>query len=131
GHEVTLAGTATPVSITFQTGCIITVEDGQLVGIGDVLARIPQESSKTRDITGGLPRVDELFAARVPNDAGTLAEVTGTVSFGKNTKGKQSLVISDVEGVAHEFLISKEKHVLAHDGQVVNRGEMIVDGPAD
>ncbi|OGS93877.1 MAG: DNA-directed RNA polymerase subunit beta' [Gallionellales bacterium GWE2_58_10] len=131
GQEVTLAGTATPVSITFQTGCIITVEDGQHVGVGDVLARIPQESSKTRDITGGLPRVAELFEARVPKDAGVLAEVTGIVSFGKDTKGKQRLVITDVEGVAHEFLISKEKHVLAHDGQVVNRGEMIVDGPAD
>ena len=131
GQEVTLAGTATPVSITFQTGCIITVEDGQHVGVGDVLARIPQESSKTRDITGGLPRVAELFEARVPKDAGVLAEVTGIVSFGKDTKGKQRLVITDVEGVGHEFLISKEKHVLAHDGQVVNRGEMIVDGPAD
>ena len=131
GQEVTLAGTVTPVSITFQTGCIITVEDGQHVGVGDVLARIPQESSKTRDITGGLPRVAELFEARVPKDAGMLAEVTGTVSFGKDTKGKQRLVITDVEGIAHEFLISKEKHVLAHDGQVVNRGEMIVDGPAD
>ena len=131
GQEVTLAGTVTPVSITFQTGCIITVEDGQHVGVGDVLARIPQESSKTRDITGGLPRVAELFEARVPKDAGMLAEVTGTVSFGKDTKGKQRLVITDVEGLAHEFLISKEKHVLAHDGQVVNRGEMIVDGPAD
>ncbi len=131
GKEVTLAGTATPVSITFQTGCIITVEDGQHVGVGDVLARIPQESSKTRDITGGLPRVAELFEARVPKDAGMLAEVTGTVSFGKDTKGKQRLVITTVEGEVHEFLISKEKHVLAHDGQVVNQGEMIVDGPAD
>ena len=131
GQEVTLAGTATPVSITFQTGCIITVEDGQRVGVGDVLARIPQESSKTRDITGGLPRVAELFEARVPKDAGMLAECTGTVSFGKDTKGKQRLVITDVDGIANEFLISKEKHVLAHDGQVVNQGEMIVDGPAD
>jgi len=131
GQEVRLAGTDTPVSVTFQTGSIITVEDGQHVGVGDVLARIPQESSKTRDITGGLPRVAELFEARVPKDAGMLAEVTGTVSFGKDTKGKQRLVITDVEGVAHEFLISKEKHVLVHDGQVVNRGEMIVDGPAD
>ncbi len=131
GHEVKLAGTDTSVSVTFQTGSIITVEDGQHVGVGDVLARIPQESSKTRDITGGLPRVAELFEARVPKDAGMLAEVTGTVSFGKDTKGKQRLVITDVDGVAHEFLISKEKHVLAHDGQVVNRGEMIVDGPAD
>ena len=131
GQEVKLTGTDTSVSVTFQTGSIITVEDGQHVGVGDVLARIPQESSKTRDITGGLPRVAELFEARVPKDAGMLAEVTGTVSFGKDTKGKQRLVITDVDGVAHEFLISKEKHVLAHDGQVVNRGEMIVDGPAD
>ncbi|MBI1886760.1 MAG: DNA-directed RNA polymerase subunit beta' [Nitrosomonadales bacterium] len=131
GQEVKLAGTDTSVSVTFQTGSIITVEDGQHVGVGDVLARIPQESSKTRDITGGLPRVAELFEARVPKDAGMLAEVTGTVSFGKDTKGKQRLVITDVDGVANEFLISKEKHVLAHDGQVVNRGEMIVDGPAD
>ena len=131
GQEVKLAGTDTAVSVTFQTGCIITVEDGQQVGVGDVLARIPQESSKTRDITGGLPRVAELFEARVPKDAGMLAECTGTVSFGKDTKGKQRLVITDVDGVPNEFLIPKEKHVLAHDGQVVNQGEMIVDGPAD
>ena len=131
GDEVQLTGTETAVSVTFQTGCIITVEDGQHVGVGDVLARIPQESSKTRDITGGLPRVAELFEARIPKDAGMLAECTGTVSFGKETKGKQRLVITDVEGVANEFLIPKEKHVLVHDGQMVTRGEMIVDGPAD
>jgi DNA-directed RNA polymerase subunit beta' len=131
GEDVKLTGTETAVSVTFQTGCIITVEDGQQVGIGDVLARIPQESSKTRDITGGLPRVAELFEARIPKDAGMLAETTGTVSFGKETKGKQRLVITDVEGIANEFLIPKEKHVLVHDGQMVTRGEMIVDGPAD
>ncbi|MGA8148789.1 MAG: DNA-directed RNA polymerase subunit beta' [Gallionellaceae bacterium] len=131
GSEIRLAGTDTAISVTFQTGCIITVEDGQHVGVGEVLARIPQESSKTRDITGGLPRVAELFEARSPKDAGMLAEVTGTASFGKDTKGKQRLVITDVEGVAHEFLIPKDKHVLVHDGQVVNQGEMIVDGPAD
>ena len=131
GGEVKLHGTETAVSVTFQTSAIITVEDGQTVGVGDVLARMPQESSKTRDITGGLPRVAELFEARIPKDAGMLAECTGTVSFGKDTKGKQRLVITDVDGIAHEFLIPKEKHVLAHDGQVVNQGEMIVDGPAD
>ncbi len=131
GQDVKLHGTETAVSVTFQTGAIITVEDGQMVGVGDVLARMPQESSKTRDITGGLPRVAELFEARVPKDAGMLAECTGTVSFGKDTKGKQRLVITDVDGIANEFLIPKEKHVLAHDGQVVNQGEMIVDGPAD
>ena len=99
--------------------------------MGEVLARIPQETSKTRDITGGLPRVAELFEARSPKDAGLLAEITGTVSFGKDTKGKQRLVITDLDGVAHEYLIPKDKHVMAHDGQVVNKGEMIVDGPAD
>jgi DNA-directed RNA polymerase subunit beta' len=107
------------------------VKDGQQVHVGEVLARIPQESQKTRDITGGLPRVAELFEARSPKDAGMLAEVTGTVSFGKDTKGKQRLVITDLDGTPHEFLISKDKHVLVHDGQVVNKGESIVDGPAD
>jgi DNA-directed RNA polymerase subunit beta' len=131
GNEINIAGTDTPISVTFQVGSIITVENGQTVGVGDVLARIPQESSKTRDITGGLPRVAELFEARSPKDAGMLAEVTGTASFGKETKGKQRLVITDVDGVVNEFLIPKEKHVLVHDGQVVNQGEMIVDGPAD
>ncbi len=119
------------MNITFQLGSIITVKDGQQVAVGEVLARIPQETSKTRDITGGLPRVAELFEARSPKDAGLLAEVTGTVSFGKDTKGKQRLVITDLDGVAHEYLIPKDKHVTAHDGQVVNKGESIVDGPAD
>jgi DNA-directed RNA polymerase subunit beta' len=119
------------VNITFQISSIITVRDGQEVGVGEVLSRIPQETSKTRDITGGLPRVAELFEARSPKDAGVLAEVTGTVSFGKDTKGKQRLVITDLDGVAHEYLIPKDKHVMAHDGQVVNKGELIVDGPAD
>lgn len=96
-----------------------------------MLARIPQESSKTRDITGGLPRVAELFEARSPKDAGMLAEVTGTVSFGKDTKGKQRLIITDLDNNTVETLIPKEKHVLVHDGQVVNRGELIVDGPVD
>lgn len=131
GEDVRIAGTDHAVNISFPVGALITVRDGQQVAVGEVLARIPQESQKTRDITGGLPRVAELFEARSPKDAGMLAEVTGTVSFGKDTKGKQRLVITDLEGVSHEFLIPKEKQVLVHDGQVVNKGEMIVDGPAD
>ena len=131
GEEVKIHGTDHSVTITFQVGSIITVKDGQQASVGDILARIPQESSKTRDITGGLPRVAELFEARSPKDAGMLAEVTGTVSFGKDTKGKQRLVITEPDGVAHEYLITKDKHVMAHDGQVVNRGEFIVDGSAD
>jgi len=131
GSEVKITGGDQSVNITFQLGCIITVKDGQEVGVGEVLARIPQESSKTRDITGGLPRVAELFEARSPKDAGMLAEVTGTVSFGKDTKGKQRLVITDLDGIGNEYLIPKDKHVTAHDGQVVTKGESIVDGPAD
>ncbi|WP_417069446.1 DNA-directed RNA polymerase subunit beta' [Niveibacterium terrae] len=131
GEEVKIPGTDHAVTITFQVGSLITVKDGQEVSVGDVLARIPQESAKTRDITGGLPRVAELFEARSPKDAGLLAEVTGTLSFGKDTKGKQRLVITELDGTVHEFLIPKDKHVLVHDGQVVQRGESIVDGPAD
>jgi DNA-directed RNA polymerase subunit beta' len=131
GLEVKMHGTEHAVAITFQVGSIITVADGQQVGVGDVLAKIPQESAKTRDITGGLPRVAELFEARTPKDVGMLAEYTGTVSFGKDTKGKQRLVITDMDGVAHEYLILKDKHVMVHDGQVVNKGEVIVDGEPD
>ncbi|NCV52484.1 MAG: DNA-directed RNA polymerase subunit beta', partial [Gammaproteobacteria bacterium] len=131
GDEVKLQGSQNPVNYTFQPKYIITVDDNQEVKVGDVLARIPLESSKTRDITGGLPRVAELFEARSPKDAGVLAEITGTVSFGKDTKGKQRLVITDENGDAQEFLISKDKHITVHDGQVVTQGEVIVDGPAD
>ena len=131
GEEIHAPGSDTPVTMAFPIGAIITVREGQEIGKGDVLARIPQASTKTRDITGGLPRVAELFEARTPKDAGMLAEVTGTVSFGKETKGKQRLVITDTDGIAVETLISKEKQVLVHDGQVVNRGETIVDGAVD
>ncbi len=131
GEEVRVSGSNHPVSIAFQVGSIISVLNGQKVGVGDALARMPQESAKTRDITGGLPRVAELFEARTPKDPSMLAEVTGTIGFGKDTKGKLRLVITDVEGKQHEFLISKDKHVLVHDGQVVNKGEKIVEGLPD
>jgi DNA-directed RNA polymerase subunit beta' len=131
GDEVRIAGTDHAVNISFPVGAVIAVRDGQQVQVGEVLARIPQEVSKTRDITGGLPRVAELFEARSPKDAGMLAEVTGTVSFGKDTKGKQRLVITDLDKQEHEYLIAKDKHLLVHDGQVVNKGESIVDGPVD
>lgn len=130
-EEVKLINSDSPVNVTFQKGYIITVNDNQDVAVGDVLARIPQEASKTRDITGGLPRVAELFEARSPKDAGLLAEMTGTVSFGKDTKGKQRLIITSEDGATNESLIPKDKLITAHDGQIVNKGEIIVDGPAD
>ena len=131
GNEVKIPGTDHSVTIGFQVGALIQVRDGQDVGPGEVLARIPVEGQKTRDITGGLPRVAELFEARSPKDKGTLAELTGTVSFGKETKGKIRLQITDPDGKVWEELIPKEKNILVHEGQVVNKGESIVDGPAD
>ena len=131
GNEVKIPGTDHSVTIGFQVGALIQVRDGQDVGPGEVLARIPVEGQKPRDITGGLPRVAELFEARTPKDKGTLAEMTGTVSFGKETKGKVRLQITDPEGHVFEELVPKEKNILVHEGQVVNKGESIVDGPAD
>ena len=131
GKEVKIPGTDHSVTIGFQVGALIQVRDGQEVGPGEVLARIPVEGQKTRDITGGLPRVAELFEARSPKDKGVLAELTGTVSFGKETKGKIRLQITDPDGEVWEELIPKEKNIMVHEGQVVNKGENIVDGPAD
>ena len=131
GNEVKIPGTDHSVTIGFQVGALIQVRDGQDVAGGEVLARIPIEGQKTRDITGGLPRVAELFEARSPKDKGVLAEMTGTVSFGKETKGKIRLQITDPDGGVHEELVPKEKNILVHEGQVVNKGESVVDGPAD
>ena len=131
GNEVKIPGTDHSVTIGFPVGSLVQVRDGMDVGPGEVLARIPVEGQKTRDITGGLPRVAELFEARSPKDKGVLAEMTGTVSFGKETKGKVRLQITDPEGAVWEDLVPKEKNILVHEGQVVNKGESVVDGPAD
>jgi DNA-directed RNA polymerase subunit beta' len=131
GNEVKIPGTDHSVTIGFPVGSLIQVRDGQDVGGGEVLARIPIEGQKTRDITGGLPRVAELFEARSPKDKGALAEITGTVSFGKETKGKIRMQITDQDGKVWEELVPKEKNILVHEGQVVNKGESVVDGPAD
>ena len=131
GNEVKIPGTDHSVTIGFPVGSLIQIRDGMNLAPGEVLARIPIEGQKTRDITGGLPRVAELFEARTPKDKGALAERTGTVSFGKETKGKLRLQITDPDGTVYEELVLKEKNVLVHEGQVVNMGEHIVDGPAD
>jgi DNA-directed RNA polymerase subunit beta' len=131
GNEVKIPGTDHSVTIGFPVGALVQVRDGQDVGSGEVLARIPIEGQKTRDITGGLPRVAELFEARTPKDKGVLAEATGTVSFGKETKGKVRLQITDPDGKVWEELVPKEKNILVHEGQVVNKGESVVGGPAD
>lgn len=110
------------------SGAIVGIQDGSVAAIGDVLARIPQESSKTRDITGGLPRVADLFEGRKTKDPAILAEASGTVSFGKETKGKQRIVISNVDGDTTEMLIPKWRHVTVFEGEQVERGETIAEG---
>jgi DNA-directed RNA polymerase subunit beta' len=128
GKDMNIAGTDIPAHYFLPADAVVSVADGAAVQEGDVLARIPQESSKTRDITGGLPRVADLFEARKPKDPAILAEATGTVSFGKDTKGKQRLVITDADGESHEELIPKWRHVNVFEGEHVEKGEMIADG---
>jgi len=128
GNDLNIAGTDIPAHYYLPAGAIVNVADGAAVGVGDVLARIPQESSKTRDITGGLPRVADLFEARKPKEPAILAEATGTVSFGKDTKGKQRLVITDADGEQHEELIPKWRHVNVFEGEHVAKGEIVSDG---
>jgi DNA-directed RNA polymerase subunit beta' len=128
GKDLCLAGTDIPAHYFLQAGSIVQMQDGQDVLVGDVVARIPQESSKTRDITGGLPRVADLFEARKPKEPSILAEVSGIVSFGKDTKGKQRLVITKDDGETYEELIPKWRHIIVFEGERVEKGETVVDG---
>ncbi|MBZ2190442.1 DNA-directed RNA polymerase subunit beta' [Alcanivorax sp. JB21] len=130
GKPVNMANTDTPAQYFLPSGSLTSLRDGVDVGMGDVIARIPQESSKTRDITGGLPRVADLFEARQPKEAAILAEKSGAVSFGKETKGKVRLVITpDDGGDTHEELIPKWRQLNVFEGEHVEKGEVISDGP--
>ncbi len=127
-HELKFPGTDIPVTYTLPANAVVTVEDGQKMGVGDVIARIPQESSKTRDITGGLPRVADLFEARKPKDPAVLAEASGTIRFGEATKGKQRIKIIDGDGNETEMLVPKWRQIGVFEGEHVERGEIISDG---
>ena len=118
-----------PEALPGQPAAILNLENGQQAGVGDVIARIPREGSKARDIVGGLPRVAELFEARKPKEPAVLAEATGTVSFGKETKGKRRLVITEADGEQVETLISKERQISVFEGEHVERGEVVSEGP--
>ena len=128
GKDVMISGTSIPAQYFLPPGSIISVKDGADVKSGDTLARIPQESSKTRDITGGLPRVADLFEARKPKEPAILAEATGTIGFGKETKGKQRIVITDKNGETTETLIPKWRRIDVFEGEHVERGEVIAEG---
>ncbi len=128
GNDLSIPGTDLPAQYLLPPRSIVNLQDGAPVGVGDVVAKIPQEASKTRDITGGLPRVADLFEARKPKDPAVLAERSGIISFGKDTKGKQRLIIKDTDGSEHEELIPKYRQVIVFEGEHVTKGETIVDG---
>ena len=130
-EPVFFPNTDIPAIYALPSGAVLSMADGDMVFVGDVIARLPQESSKTRDITGGLPRVADLFEARKPKEAAILAEYSGTVSFGQETKGKRRLVITDVDSEPHEALIHKWRVLNVFEGETVTRGEMIADGEPD
>ena len=128
GEDLYLAGTQLVAQYFLPTDAIVNFEDGAKLKIGDVIARIPQESSKTRDITGGLPRVVDLCEARRPKDSAILAEISGVVSFGKETKGKRRLILTNASGDVHEELIPKWRHVNVFEGEHIEKGEVLVEG---
>jgi len=138
GKELMLANSHQPAHYMLPSGAILSLNDGDMVAVGDVIARIPQEGSKTRDITGGLPRVADLFEARKPKEPAILAEISGSVSFGKETKGKRRLIITPTNGellpdgsTYYEVLIPKHRQLTVFEGEIVSKGEIISDGPAN
>ena len=132
GEDLLLPGTDLIAQYFLPSHALVNLNDGDRINIGDVIARIPQETSKTRDITGGLPRVADLFEARRPKEAAILAEISGTISFGRETKGKRRLVITPTDGGdPYEELIHKWRHLNVFEGEQVNRGEVISDGPSN
>ncbi len=138
GNELFLANTNVPAHYALPAKSIVSLNDGDMVGVGDIVARIPQEGSKTRDITGGLPRVADLFEARKPKESSILAEISGTVSFGKETKGKRRLVITPTDGqpladgsTHYEVLIPKHRQMTVFEGEQVEKGEIVSDGPSN
>jgi DNA-directed RNA polymerase subunit beta' len=128
GKDLNIPGTDLPAQYLLPPRSVVNLQDGAPVGVGDVVAKIPQEASKTRDITGGLPRVADLFEARKPKDPAILAEISGIVSFGKDTKGKQRLIIKPIDGDEHEELIPKYRQIIVFEGEHVEKGETVVDG---
>jgi DNA-directed RNA polymerase subunit beta' len=136
GKGICLPGTNVPAHYFLPANAIVSIKDGDNLNIGDVIARIPQEGSKTRDITGGLPRVADLFEARKPKEPAILAEISGTISFGKETKGKRRLVITPKDGVNpidgsshYETLIPKWRAMTVFEGEHIEPGEVVSEGP--
>jgi DNA-directed RNA polymerase subunit beta' len=137
GNPKSLPGNEQPARYNLPVGANIVVNDGDQVDAGEVIARIPRETAKTKDITGGLPRVAELFEARKPKEHAVISEIEGVVSFGKDTKGKRKVIVTpDIDGklrtdMATEYLIGKGKHINVHAGDRVKAGDPLMDGAAN
>ncbi len=138
GKELFLANTNVPAHYMLPAKAILSINNSDIINVGDIIARIPQEGSKTRDITGGLPRVADLFEARRPKEPSILAEISGTVSFGKETKGKRRLIITPTDGQVlddgsthYEVLIPKHRQLTVFEGEMVAKGEVVSDGPSN
>ncbi|MBY8139138.1 DNA-directed RNA polymerase subunit beta' [Vibrio fluvialis] len=129
GNDVLIPGTDMPAQYFLPGKAIVNIDDGAEVNVGDTLARIPQKSGGNKDITGGLPRVADLFEARKPKEPAILAEYTGTVSFGKETKGKRRLIITRDSGETYEEMIPKHRQLNVFEGERIERGDVIADGP--
>ena len=131
GRVIKNVETGQPSRFFLPAKAELRVEEGQEVEAGTILARIPREILRNRDITGGLPRVAELFEARIPKDPSIISEIDGIISFGKDIKRKQRVIVTPEHGESKEYLIPRGKHIIVHEGDFVRAGEPIVDGPAN
>lgn len=131
GRTIVIPGTASPARYILPIGAHIVVNDGDDMYAGDTVSKMPRETTKTKDITGGLPRVAELFEARRPKESATVSEISGVVSFGKVQKGKRDIVVTPDRGEARKYTIQRGKHIIVHEGDNVRAGEALVDGPVN
>ncbi len=131
GRTLQIPESASAARYLLSVGSNILVAEGDMVEAGDVLVKIPRETTKTKDITGGLPRVAELFEARRPKEFAVISEINGTVSFGKDVKGKRKVIITPEVGDPREYSFSRDKHISVHEGDYVKAGEPLMDGPAN
>ncbi len=131
GHTIMFPGQNVPISYTIPVGAYLSVSDGDVIVAGDMVAKIHKKSMKTKDITGGLPRVAELFEARKPKEAAIICEIDGLVSFGDDLRGKQRVIVTSKGGEQREYFIPKGKHIAVREGEYIKVGETIMDGPSD
>jgi len=131
GKTLKIPGSTSEARYLMPIGAIVMVAEGNMVNAGEVIARIPRETTKTKDITGGLPRVAELFEVRKPKEFAVISEIDGVVSFGKDVKGKRRVVVKPDVGESKEYLVAKGKHISVHEGDFIRAGEALMDGSAN